>query len=54
MELIKLDHLNNEERMAVEKSIERNADCFYLPGESLEFTNVLHMITPIWSVYWKK
>ena len=27
--------------MAVEKSIERNADCFYLLGESLGFTNIL-------------
>jgi len=41
MEHIELDHLNKEERMAVEESIKRNADWFYLPREPLGFTNVL-------------
>lgn len=46
IEFLKLDHLNDEERMAVEKSIKRNVDCFHLPEEPLEFTNVLQHRIP--------
>lgn len=46
IKIFKLDHLNNEERIAIENSIKRNADCFHLPEESLEFTNVLQHRIP--------
>ena len=44
--LLRLDHLNKEERQHVESLIKKYADQFHLPGESLGATNVLQHNNP--------
>ncbi|XP_043604719.1 uncharacterized protein LOC122577454 [Bombus pyrosoma] len=41
IELLRLEHLNEEERKTVEELIRRNQDRFHLPGETLEGTEIL-------------
>ena len=38
IELLRLEHLNEEERKNVEKLIRNNQDRFHIPGETLEAT----------------
>jgi len=38
--LTNLSHLNEEERRHVETILEKNLDCFFLPGDKLKFSNV--------------
>ncbi|EZA50982.1 hypothetical protein X777_10413 [Ooceraea biroi] len=42
IELLRLDHLKEEERGNIEKLIANSQDRFHLPGEQLTATNVLH------------
>jgi len=46
MEMLRLEHLNTEERAHVERLIEKNSDCFHLSGERLDYTNVLEHRIP--------
>ena len=46
-ELLRLDHLNEEEKQHVENLILKNADRFHIPGESLGATTVLQHNIPI-------
>lgn len=46
IEALRLNHLDNDESASVERLIHQNADCFYLPGEPLGFTNVLQHRIP--------
>ena len=41
MELLRLEHLNEEEKRNVEALIRKNQDRFHLPGETLEGTDIL-------------
>jgi hypothetical protein len=41
MEVLRLEHLNEEERKNVEVLIRKNQDRFHLPGETLEGTDIL-------------
>ena len=45
-ELLRLDHLNQEEKQHVENFIQKYADRFHIPGEPLEATNVLQHKIP--------
>jgi len=44
--MLRLDHLNFEERIHVEDLIKKSSDCFHLSGENLEHTNVLQHRIP--------
>lgn len=46
MEMLRLGHLNAEELSHVEELIEKNSDCFHLPDEKLNHTNVLEHRIP--------
>lgn len=46
MEMLRLEHLNAEELSHVEGLIEKNSDCFHLPDEKLNHTNVLEHRIP--------
>jgi len=46
MGMLRLEHLNAEERAHVERLIEKNSDCFHLSGEKLDYTNVLEHRVP--------
>lgn len=41
MGMLRLEHLNAEERSHIDKLIEKNSDCFHLPDEKLNYTSVL-------------
>jgi len=44
--MLRLEHLNAEERAHVERLIERNSDCFHLSNEKLDYMNVLEHRIP--------
>ena len=50
-ELLRLEHLNKEEKQHVENLIERYADPFHIPGEPLGATTILQHNIPTTDIF---